>query len=89
MSKSAIPNELRVDLTDDQIGQSQWVETRVLEPVAGANQQQVTFLLPKEGILDDSFISFQIKAANNNLHLPLWAGCMSAFESAELKCGGM
>jgi hypothetical protein len=83
-----IPNELRVDLVDDGQGSSQWVETRVIQPVAGQSQSQVRFLLPQEGILDSAFVSFQVKAASNNERLPLWAGAMSAFDSATLMIGG-
>ena len=89
MVKSRIPRELRVDLVDDGQGNSQWVETRVIDPVSGADQKQVRFLLPQEGILDDAFVSFQVVApAGEDLNLPLWAGAMSAFDTATLMCGG-
>ena len=88
MSQNKIPNELRVDLVDDGQGQSQWVETRVIDPVAGASQKQVRFLLPKEGILDDAYLTFAVQVPNADHYLPLWAGAMSAFETATLMCGG-
>jgi len=84
-----IPNALRVDLTDDAQGQSQFVETRIIDPVAGADQRHVRFLLPKEGILDsDAFISFKVKGANADSKLPLHSGAMSAFSTATLFSGG-
>lgn len=85
---SKIPAELRTDNVDDGQGQSQWVETRVLQPVAGASQTSVRFLLPHEGILDSAFLSFQVKAAQATDRLPAWSGAMSAFDSATLYCGG-
>lgn len=91
MSKSKIPNALRVDLTDDMAGQSQFIETRVIEPVNGADQHQVRFLLPQEGILDkDAFISFKVQLpAGLDAVLPQWAGAMSAISTATLMCGGV
>jgi hypothetical protein len=86
---NSIPNELRVDLVDDGQGSSQFIETRVLDPVAGASQRTVSFLLPREGILKSAMVSFQVKAPSANEKLPLHAGAMSAFSTATLMCGGV
>jgi hypothetical protein len=92
-SKSKIPRALRTDLRDDGLGQSQFVETRVIQPTSGwsgSSQGQIRFLLPKQGILDkSSYIKFQILGATANHRLPLTAGALSAFETATLFCGGI
>ena len=92
-SKSKIPRALRTDLRDDGLGQSQFVETRIIRPTSGwsgASQGQIRFLLPKQGILDkSSYVKFQILGASANHRLPLTAGALSAFETATLFCGGV
>jgi hypothetical protein len=90
MSKSTIPAPLRVDLTDDQAGNSQFIETRVIEPLSGWSQQSVRFLLPKEGILDrDAFVSFKSVSPTDDVYFPLWSGAACAIQSAKLSCGGV
>jgi hypothetical protein len=80
-----VPDALRLDKTDDGLGQQQFVSTEIIEPTAGWGQKQVSFLLPTTGIMDkDSFITFRIQAASAAVHLPLWAGAMSAIETATL-----
>ena len=92
-SKSKIPRALRTDLRDDGLGQSQFVETRIIQPTSGwsgGSQGQIRFLLPKQGILDkSSYIKLQILGATANHRLPLSAGALSAIETATLFCGGV
>ena len=92
-SKSQIPRALRTDLRDDGLGQSQFVETRVIQPTSGwsgESQGQIRFLLPKQGILDkSSYIKLQVKGATDNHRLPLTAGALAMIETATLFCGGV
>ena len=92
---SRIPRALRNDLQDDGLGQSQFVETRKIQPTSGStgggSQGQIRFILPKQGILDkDSYISFQITAppGTTNHRLPVAAGAYSVLDVATLYCGG-
>jgi hypothetical protein len=93
----SIPRALRNDLQDDGLGQSQFVETRKIQPTSGStgggSQGQLRFLLPKQGILDkDSYISFQVlaPAANStNYRLPISAGAYSVLDTATLFAGGV
>ena len=93
---SSIPRALRNDLQDDGLGQSQFVETRKIQPTSGStgggSQGQIRFLLPKQGILDkDSYISFQITAPaqnSNRYRLPIASGAYSVLDVATLYCGG-
>ena len=95
MSKthSKIPRALRTDLRDDGLGQSQFVETRIIQPTAGwsgGSQGQIRFLLPKQGILDKSaYVQFGVKGANANSRLPITCGALAMFETATLFCGGI
>jgi hypothetical protein len=83
--ENKIPDALRLDKTDDQQGQQQFVSTEIIEPTAGFNDKQVSFLLPTTGVMDrDSFITFKVVAASNAVYLPLWAGSMSAISCATL-----
>lgn len=92
----SIPRALRNDLQDDGLGQSQFVETRKIQPTSGStgggSQGQIRFLLPKQGILDKhSYISFQVKSPPNNsdhYRLPIGAGAYSVLDTATLYCGG-
>ena len=88
----SIPRALRNDLQDDGLGQSQFVETRKIQPTSGftgGSQGQFRFILPKQGILDkDSYISFQIQGATANYRLPISAGAYSVLDVATLYCGG-
>ena len=89
----SVPRELRTDLREDGNGQSQRVETRVIQPLSGWNggsQGRIEFTLPKQGILDrSSYIKFQVKGADANMRLPIWAGAYSMIETATLRCGGI
>jgi len=100
VNSGEIPRALRVDNADDGLGQSQFVETIEILPSqfsGGANDRQTaTFLLPKTGICDrDGFISFQsltppeAEGDENRWRFPMWAGAMSAIETASLWCGGV
>ena len=89
---NSIPRELRTDLVDDGMGQSQFIETRIIQPVNGwngAGQGQIRFILPKQGILQsDAYIKFQIQAGKAELFLPIIAGAYSPLDTATLYCGG-
>jgi len=93
---SRIPRALRNDLQDDGLGQSQFVETRKIQPTSGStgggSQGQIRFILPKQGILDkDSYISFQVLQPPNNPNnytLPIGSGAYSVLDVATLYCGG-
>jgi len=92
MSKS-IPRSLRTDLRDDALGNSQFIETRTIQPTSGwsgGSEGQIRFVLPKQGIMDKAaYVSFQIQGATVNHRLPLYAGAWSAIETATLYCGGV
>ena len=92
-SKRKIPRALRTDLRDDGMGQSQFVETRVIQPTSGwsgDSQGQIRFMLPKQGILDkSSYVKFQVLGATDNHRLCLTAGALAMWETATLFCGGV
>jgi hypothetical protein len=50
--ENKIPDALRLDKTDDQQGQQQFVSTEIIEPTAGFNDKQVSFLLPTTGVME-------------------------------------
>ena len=87
-----LPRALRTDLKDDALGNSQFIETRTIQPTSGWNgssQGQIRFVLPRQGIMDkNAFINFQIQGANANCRLPLHAGCWSMIDTATLYCAG-
>ena len=93
MASNSIPRALRTDLSDDGLGQSQFVETRIIRPTGGwtgGSQGQIRFLLPKQGILEkSSYIKLQVKGATVNHRLPLTCGALAMIETATLYCGGV
>ena len=90
---SSVPRVLRTDLREDGNGQSQRVETRVIQPLSGWNggsQGRLEFTLPRQGILDrSSYIKFQLQAPNATARLPISAGAYSVIETATLRIGGV
>ena len=89
----SIPRVLRTDLREDGNGQSQRVESRVIQPLSGFNgtsQGRCEFNLPRQGILDrSSYIKFKVLAPNGTARLPLSAGAYSLIETATLRIGGV
>ena len=89
MSKNKVPNVLKVSGIGDGLGQSQFIETRILEPQS-FTQQQLLFQLPKVGILNsNAYIKLQVQTASVHQRFPLWAGVWSQIETATLFCGGV
>ena len=93
MASNNIPRALRTDLRDDGLGQSQFVETRVIQPTSGwtgSSQGQIRWILPKQGILDkSSYIKLQVQGSTASHRLPLTAGALAMIETATLFCGGV
>ena len=87
-----LPRALRTDLKDDALGNSQFIETRTIQPTSGwngASQGQIRFVLPRQGIMDkNAFINFQVQGFNANARLPLYTGCWSMIDTATLYCAG-
>ena len=68
----------------DMLGQSQFVETRVVEPQS-FTQQSVRFNLPKSGILDNNcYVTLSMTASDANQNFNLFSGISSVIETATL-----
>lgn len=68
----------------DMLGQSQMVETRVVEPQS-FTQQSVRFNLPKSGILDNNcYVTLSMTASDANQNFNLFSGISSVIETATL-----
>ena len=90
---ASLPREMQYqDVDEDILGQSQFIETRIIQPVAGwdgASQGQIRFMLPKTGVMDrNAYISYKCLGPNNNHSLPLYTGGLAMIQTATLLCGG-
>ncbi len=75
---------LKVGGSQDQLGQSMFVETRIVEPQS-FTQQSVRFNLPKSGILDNNcYVTLSMTAADISQNFNLFSGISSVIETATL-----